>query len=89
MSTKRKQIKGQGARYTKFVEWSEEDNCFIGRCPKIMMGGVHGDDKRRVYAELSEAVEEMLSLIHDDGCNRLQTGEAGRRMCIERKPRRF
>jgi predicted HicB family RNase H-like nuclease len=63
----RKQIKEQAARYTKFVEWSEEDQCFIGRCPEIMAGGVHGSDEARVYAELCQAVEEMLELIYKDG----------------------
>ena len=53
----RKQIKEQAARYTKFVEWSDEDHCFIGRCPEIMAGGVHGSDEARVYAELCQAVE--------------------------------
>jgi len=63
----RKQIKEQAARYAKFVEWSDEDQCFIGRCPEIMAGGVHGSDEARVYAELCQAVEEMLDLIHADG----------------------
>ena len=63
----RRQIKEQAARYTKFVEWSDEDQCFIGRCPEIMAGGVHGSDEARVYAELCQAVEEMLQLIYADG----------------------
>jgi predicted HicB family RNase H-like nuclease len=63
----RKQIKGQAARYAKFVEWSDEDECFIGRCPEVMAGGVHGADEARVYAELCQAVEEMVELIHADG----------------------
>ncbi len=63
----RKQIKAQAAPYAKFVEWSDEDRCFIGRCPEIMAGGVHGSDEARVYAELCQAVEEMIELIHADG----------------------
>jgi predicted HicB family RNase H-like nuclease len=63
----RKQIKAQAAHYTKMVEWSEEDNCFVGRCPEIMGGGVHGNDEAKVYAELCQAVEEMIELIHTDG----------------------
>src|SRR5215469_4107006 len=63
----RKEIKTQAARYTKFVEWSDEDECFIGRCPEIMGGGVHGADEAKVYAELCHAVEEMIALIHADG----------------------
>ena len=63
----RKQIKKQAARYAKFVEWSDEDRCFIGRCPELMLGGVHGNDEAKVYAELCVAVEEMVGLIHTDG----------------------
>ena len=63
----RKQIKAQAARYTKFVEWSDEDECFIGRCPELMLGGVHGNDEAKVYAELCVAVEEMIELTGEDG----------------------
>ena len=63
----RKQIKAQAARYAKFVEWSDEDQTFIGRCPELMLGGVHGSDEAKVYAELCEAVEEMVESIHVDG----------------------
>jgi predicted HicB family RNase H-like nuclease len=65
--TRRKQIKQQAGRYAKFVVWSNEDKCFIGRCPELMLGGVHGDDEARVYAELCAAVEEMIEVIHADG----------------------
>ena len=62
----RKQIKEEAARYAKFVEWSEEDKCFISRCPELMLGGVHGDDEAKVYAELCAAVREAIGLIHAD-----------------------
>src|ERR1039457_3751498 len=62
-----KQIKELAARYAKFVEWSEEDKCFIGRCPELMLGGVHGNDEAKVYAELCAAVEEMIEVIHAEG----------------------
>ena len=35
----RKQIKAQAARCAKFVERGDADQCFAGRCPKIMGGG--------------------------------------------------
>jgi predicted HicB family RNase H-like nuclease len=63
----RKQIKEQAARYAKFVEWSDQDKCFIGRCPELMLGGVHGNDEAKVYAELCAAAEEMVELIAADG----------------------
>ena len=64
---RQKQIKEQAAQYTKFVEWSDEDQCFIGRCPELMLGGVHGGDEATVYAKLCQAAEEMVALIHEDG----------------------
>ncbi len=63
----RKEIKAQTGRYTKIVEWSDEDQCFVGRCPEIMLGGVHGNDESKVYTQLCNAVEEMIELIHADG----------------------
>ena len=63
----RKQIKEQAARYIKYVDWSEEDHCFIGRCPEVFMGAIHGTDEARVYAELCETVEEWIALLHADG----------------------
>jgi predicted HicB family RNase H-like nuclease len=61
------EIKAHAARYTKIVEWNDEDQCFIGRCPEVMLGGIHGGDEAKVYAELCDAVEEMIKLIHSDG----------------------
>lgn len=63
----RKQIKEQAARYLKYVEWSEEDRCFIGRCPELFLGAVHGSDEARVYAELCQTAEEWVELLHRDG----------------------
>ena len=45
--------------YHKWVEWSDEDQTYIGRCPDLITG-IHGDDPVRVYAELCEVVEEVL-----------------------------
>ena len=63
----RKQIKEQAARYAKFVEWSDEDLCFIGRCPGLFAGAVHGSDEAAVYKDLCETVEEWIELLHKDG----------------------
>ena len=50
----------KGDKYTKFVEWSDEDNCFIGSCPELMYGGSHGDDATKVFIELCEMVDEAI-----------------------------
>jgi predicted HicB family RNase H-like nuclease len=55
------------ARYPKFVEWSEEDACFIGRCPLLFGGGVHGRDEAAVYKELCKVAEEWVAILEEDG----------------------
>jgi predicted HicB family RNase H-like nuclease len=49
-------------RYLKVVEWSPKDDCYVGTCPGLMLGGVHGDSEKAVYAELCDAVEEWIRI---------------------------
>jgi predicted RNase H-like HicB family nuclease len=56
-----------GARYTKIVEWSDEDRCFIGSCPELFYGGCHGSDEREVFAHLCQIIEETIGLYQQDG----------------------
>ena len=53
-------------RYHKWVEWSEEDQTYIGKCPDLMTG-IHGDDPKNVYAELCEVVEEVVAHFASEG----------------------
>ncbi len=53
--------------YLKIVEWSEEDQCYVGTCPGLMLGGIHGDDEARVYNELCRTVEEWIDIFEQDG----------------------
>lgn len=54
-------------RYLKIVEWSEADGCYVGACPGLMLGGVHGDDEAAVYAELCDVVDEWVRIYEEDG----------------------
>ena len=56
-----------GDQYLKIVEWSDEDGCYVGTCPGLMRGGVHGDDEAKVYAELCRVVEEWIAIHEADG----------------------
>jgi len=62
----RKQIKVQAARQMKIVEWSDEDNCFVGSAPRLIGTCCHGKDEARVYAELCQIVEEWIELLEKD-----------------------
>ena len=57
----------EGARYVKIVEWSDEDQCFVGSCPGLLYAGCHGDDEQAVFAELCELVEEAIGLYKKEG----------------------
>lgn len=56
----------ESARYAKIVEWSPEDNCYVGSCPGLMYGGCHGDDERAVFEELCQIVEEIIALYKNE-----------------------
>jgi len=53
-------------QYIKIVEWSEEDQCYVGTCPGLMLGGIHGKDEAKVFKELCQAVEEWIDIYKKD-----------------------
>jgi predicted HicB family RNase H-like nuclease len=54
-------------RYLKLVEWSDEDQCYIGSAPGIIGPCCHGDDEAAVYAELCVIVDEWIDTYMADG----------------------
>ena len=52
--------------YHKWVEWSEVDHVYIGKCPDLI-SGIHGDDPKKVYADLCEVVEEVILHFETEG----------------------
>ena len=55
-----------GVKYIKIVEWSDEDQYFIGYCPGIIGPCCHGTDEIEVYRQLCEIVEEWIEIFHRD-----------------------
>ncbi len=55
------------ARYVKIVEWSEDDQCYVGSAPGLTYRGCHGDDERQVFEELCQIVDDAVKLYLDDG----------------------
>ncbi|MBI4312643.1 MAG: hypothetical protein HY681_12810 [Chloroflexi bacterium] len=55
------------ARYVKIVEWSEEDQCYVGSCPGLVYGGCHGPDEKAVFEELCQIAEEATQLYRQEG----------------------
>jgi len=57
----------ESALYAKIVEWSEEDQCFVGSAPGLLYGGCHGPDEKEVFAELCNIVDEAIELYQQEG----------------------
>ena len=55
------------ARYAKIVEWSEEDQCYVGSAPGLIYGGCHGPDERKVFDQLCQIVDSAIALYGADG----------------------
>ena len=50
----------KNVKYSLVVEWSAEDGQWLGLCPELFHGGVHGPDRETVFRELCEVVDEVL-----------------------------
>lgn len=57
----------ESTRYVKIIEWSEEDQCFVGSCPGLFYGGCHGSVEKQVFDELCDIVEEIIEIYKHDG----------------------
>ena len=54
-------------KYLKVVEWSDEDNCYIGTSPGLFAGGVHGKNEGKVFKELCSVIDGVIKTMHETG----------------------
>lgn len=52
--------------YHKWVEWNEQDQVYIGKCPDLITG-IHGDDPVQLYSELCETVDDVIQHFETEG----------------------
>jgi len=55
------------AKYVKIVEWSEEDQCYVGSAPGLIFGGCHGLNEKEVFDELCQIVDEAITIYEKEG----------------------
>ena len=55
------------AKYVKIVEWSDEDQCYVGSAPGLVYGGCHGDNEKAVFDELCSIVDEAIEICLKQG----------------------
>ena len=75
---KRNELKARAAQYTKVVEWSEEDSCFIGSAPPLvgpccgavggLAGAAHAGGPDRQVPVAGGAVTEWVAPVEVPAC---------------------
>ncbi|MHC4878891.1 MAG: pilus assembly protein HicB [Planctomycetota bacterium] len=53
-------------RYHKRVDWIEENQVFLGRCPDLITA-FHGSELTHLHAELCQVVEEVIEHFEASG----------------------
>ena len=47
-------------RYLKIVEWSDDDDCYVGSVPGWFGKCCHGDDEMTVYQKVCDIIDEWI-----------------------------
>lgn len=53
-------------QYHKWIEWSDEDQTYIGKCPDLITG-IHGDDPVQVFQDLCEVLDDVIKHFQQSG----------------------
>ena len=53
-------------QYHKWIEWSDEDGVYIGKCPDLITG-IHEVEPKKLYADLCEVIEEVIAHFESEG----------------------
>jgi len=61
------QIRAAARRYVKVVEWSEEDEVYIGSAPPLIGQSCHATTEAEVLAQLNTIVQEWVEILLTDG----------------------
>lgn len=77
METHSQDAKAIARRYLKVIEWSDEDQCYIGSAPPIIGQCCHGKTEAEVLEQLTTIVDEWVEIFLRDG-GPLPEGAAGK-----------
>ncbi len=54
-------------KYTYHIQWSEEDDCHIGRCVEFPLLAAHGDTSESALREIQFVVAETIKWLDEEG----------------------
>jgi hypothetical protein len=52
--------------YHKWIEWSYEDQVYIGKCPDIITG-IYDDDPVALYSEICAVIDDVITHFRSEG----------------------
>ena len=53
-------------QHHKWIDWSEEDQVYIGIRPDLITG-IHGDNPIQLYGELCKIIEDVIQHLVKEG----------------------
>ena len=62
-----KKDSGMHSEYHFVVSWSEEDQCYVGRCPDLFLGGVHSHNPDEAFRRIRELADWVIETHLKDG----------------------
>lgn len=65
LKTRADKVRAIAARYPRVIEWSKEDDAYVGSAPPLVGQCCHGADEADVAAQLAAVVEDLASDLLD------------------------
>ena len=63
--TKQARIRNMSASYPRVIEWSAEDECFVGSAPPLVGQCCHGKTTAEVASQLDAIVDDLVEAVID------------------------
>ncbi len=67
MNTSNESVSALAAKYSRFIRWSDEDQCYIGSLPDFEQDCTHGDSPDEVNANLQQVAEMYVESLQAQG----------------------
>lgn len=64
-TNRKERIRQMAAHYPRIIEWSDEDNLFIGSAPPLVGQCCHGETEEKVARQLAVIVEDLVEDVID------------------------
>jgi hypothetical protein len=56
--------------YPKWIEWNEQDQIYIGKCPDLI-SGIHGENPVQLIANYAKLLKKLYNILKRKGAHAL------------------